>query len=271
MTSSRQTWHQSDVVHVLENDTDAPVFGIGSIVAIWREEVFRVVEVEGAWFVGEPLTIAETNWLLGKSGLMLSIAASGGGITGAANLFTESGCSAFIDEFRVPCSHASFRTLCRKDLAEKWSHVTEEAASLLAKGMLLAMAPTEKRKIGVGLTAKLTMPGERQGREHLAYLTATDGFVTYNAVFTPTGDERALQEAALAVWVRTQLLLLIAHFSAKAEPVKAPTPEAPWQLPNGQSITGWSEQLPGVYRIEIHSGPGIYHTVCSPSLVSRGG
>lgn len=156
-------------------------------------------------------TMASTDFLF-------SFILTGGGITGVTDLFKESGTSKFIYAVEIPVSGARAADVAGVPLEEavRMKFVSEAFCKLLA---LRAYARSKKgaqpgqRPLGIAVTAKLRVPGERKGREHKVVFVATDGKEYYSAEIGPQGRSRRVQEADAAKFVQAQINAAILTFN----------------------------------------------------------
>lgn len=184
---------------------------IGMIIQTIYDEVYTVTSFENGVVGCVDPSVKDVIYALGKSGVLLNIAVSGGGVTGISDLFTESGCSAFIESFYVPYSTASFDHLVDRTPESHFKYVSEYSAMKMASAMLKrSNSSNGKIPIGVGVTAKLAVPNEREGREHQMFLSIRmdkTGNPRYqNFKLTPKEGSRKDQEAEVARYIRAILL-----------------------------------------------------------------
>jgi hypothetical protein len=130
---------------------------------------------------------------LRSQGTHFAVAVTGGGAPVASSLFVlngEGGASSFMLDFRIPYSMESCDKLCRGGLTGPMD--TKDVPSVsLSRAKLMAFSMWKENfagsnkvpLVGLSLTAKLTYPGEREGREHEAYLAA---FRPYFGAWLPT-------------------------------------------------------------------------------------
>lgn len=118
------------------------------------------------------MTQIELNALFAKCGSRFSLAVTGAGATGAAAFFSEAGSSGFLDDVQLPWSQYASARICGQ---EGLKAVCEDTAKRLARGI---WAENYSRKglpengLGIGMTGKLAVPGERIGREHEVWVAA---------------------------------------------------------------------------------------------------
>lgn len=116
------------------------------------------------------MTQIELNAALAVCGSRFSLAVTGAGATGAAAFFSEAGSSAFLDDVQLPWSRAASERLCAQ---EGLKAVSELTAKRLARGIWFENYSGERLSgIGIGMTGKLAVPGERIGREHEVWAAA---------------------------------------------------------------------------------------------------
>lgn len=118
------------------------------------------------------MTQIELNAALAACGYRFSLAVTGAGATGAAAFFSEAGSSAFLDDVQLPWSQNASARICGQ---EGLKAVCEMTAKMLARGIWLdnySDTGSPENGIGIGMTGKLAVPGERIGREHEVWVAA---------------------------------------------------------------------------------------------------
>jgi nicotinamide mononucleotide (NMN) deamidase PncC len=113
--------------------------------------------------------IQELNDQLGRSRTMFGLAVTGAAITGATEFFRGTGASAFIEAIEVPYGNDAWIKLCgARTVAQVGPKVSMDGAKALAT----AMARKYNIDIGIGVSGKLCVPNEREGRLNVVYYAA---------------------------------------------------------------------------------------------------
>jgi predicted double-glycine peptidase len=86
-------------------------------------------------------------------------------MTGATDFFRGTGASAFIEAIEIPYGTLAFDKLVGHEIKQK---VSIEGACALAQ----AMGTKHYVDIGIGVSGKLTVPNEREGRDNVVYYAA---------------------------------------------------------------------------------------------------
>lgn len=165
------------------------------------------------------MTQIELNAALAACGSRFSLAVTGAGATGAAAFFSEAGSSAFLDDVQLPWSQFASGRICGE---QGLKAVCEDTAKRLARGIWAenySLRGTSEVGLGIGMTGKLAVPGERIGREHEVWVAAysypdqrrfktSEGEVSYlTKRMVPTQGTRHEQEVQASQFLHQFMLL----------------------------------------------------------------
>lgn len=107
--------------------------------------------------------IQDINNQMGRTKFALAV--TGAAMTGATEFFRGTGASAFIEAIEIPYGTRAFDQLVGQVIKQK---VSFEGATALAA----AMGRNYHCDIGIGVSGKLTVPNEREGRDNVVYYAA---------------------------------------------------------------------------------------------------
>ena len=121
------------------------------------------------------------------TGQKYALAVTGAGMIGATEFFKDSGASAFIEDIEIPYAQAAFdRVLRARGDMFLWNWKKTESGYCSMEGTIaLAKAiwfknfgmPNGPQGIGIGVSGKLTVPNEREGRSNSVYFAVIKGDV----------------------------------------------------------------------------------------------
>lgn len=164
-------------------------------------------------------TPAELNSQLGDIGFRVAVAMTGGGLQGFAPLLNAGGASKWLEAFWFPYGMGAITDFLGKE-PEQWvSTQTAHDFAYTAAGSVSADRPDELI-VGIGVTSKLTYPGEREGRDHLiigaihCVAPVFDGLNSKTFTIVPKGETREAQEAEAGQLVQQMLNFLIEKYKA---------------------------------------------------------
>jgi nicotinic acid mononucleotide adenylyltransferase/nicotinamide mononucleotide (NMN) deamidase PncC len=104
------------------------------------------------------------------SGRKIIIAVTGGGAEVLGELTRYGGASAFLMDAVVPWNQAAMTDFIGGRPDQFCSSPTARAMACAAYHRALKYGATPQEAVGVGVTCKLTYPGEREGRQHTAFI-----------------------------------------------------------------------------------------------------
>jgi nicotinamide mononucleotide (NMN) deamidase PncC len=113
--------------------------------------------------------IQELNDQLGRSRTKFGIAVTGAAMTGATEFFRGTGASAFIEAIEIPYGNHAWERLCGRDVVEA---IDPKVSMAGANALATAMARKYDIDIGIGVSGKLCVPNEREGRLNVVYYAA---------------------------------------------------------------------------------------------------
>lgn len=138
-----------------------------------------------------------------ESPLKFVLAIAGGGVQAISELFEGGGSSTLID-LRMPYSTEAFSKFIGRTPKKFASDEAARALAVAAYYEAKKLAPDEHSAYlaGIGVTCKLNVLNEREGRENVAYLAIH----TYNYTFTSklvldNNDGRIKQDAKVSQWI----------------------------------------------------------------------
>lgn len=113
--------------------------------------------------------IQNINDKLGQARTKFALAVTGAAMTGATDFFRGTGASAFIEAVEIPYGYKAWEKLIgAESCAILGPKVTQQGADVLARVMLIKY----DCDIGIGVSGKLAIPNEREGRENVVYYSA---------------------------------------------------------------------------------------------------
>lgn len=161
----------------------------------------------------------EMNRQLADEGYQVGVAMTGGGLEGLAPVLNAGGASGWLEALWFPYAQIQLQEFLNMHPEKYVSEATAVAMAREACNRVLTSRPTEL-VIGIGVTSKLTYPGERQGREHeicMAMFCAEpifDGLSSISYTMVPQGETRQDQELEAGLAVQLLLNTLLREYKA---------------------------------------------------------
>lgn len=113
--------------------------------------------------------IQELNDQLKRSRTKFALAVTGAAMTGATDFFRGTGASSFIEAIEIPYGNHAWERLCGRETV---SMLGPKVSMKGAEALAIAIANKYDCDIGIGVSGKLIVPNEREGRENVVYYAA---------------------------------------------------------------------------------------------------